>query len=196
MLNDAERPGARACECRRRRHPRHPFYSPRVRLRRIPAGYAGTQRTVRDIQRLIREGARDFFVRQHAIDVLLERQVRPRDYIGEIKALFEWVQRNVRYTKDPFCVEVLHSAPRMLELRAGDCDDMAILLGAMLEAIGHPVRLVLTGPHLQRPDLLTHVHLEVWERNRWIALDPSVPVSMGWAPRAPVRQIFSLWRPS
>jgi hypothetical protein len=55
--------------------------------------------------------------------------------LGEIKALFEWVQRNVRYTKDTFRIEVLHSAKRMLKLRAGDCDDMAILLGAMLEAI-------------------------------------------------------------
>jgi hypothetical protein len=27
--------------------------------------------------------------------------------LGEIKALFEWVQHHVRYTKDPFRVEVL-----------------------------------------------------------------------------------------
>ncbi len=70
----------------------------------------------------------------------------PKDYLGEIQALFEWVQKNVRYTKDPYRVEVLHSARRMLELRAGDCDDMTILLAAMLEAIGHPTRLVIIGP--------------------------------------------------
>jgi hypothetical protein len=27
--------------------------------------------------------------------------VKPKDYRGKIKALFEWVQQNVRYTKDP-----------------------------------------------------------------------------------------------
>ena len=75
-----------------------------------------------------------------------------RSDLGEIKALFEWVQRNIRYTKDPFRVEVLHSPRRMLELRAGDCDDMAILLGAMLLSVGHPVRLVVTGPDPLRPD--------------------------------------------
>lgn len=49
-------------------------------------------------------------------------------------------------------MEVLHSARRMLELRADDCDDMAILLGEMLESIGHPVRLVITGPDPRKPD--------------------------------------------
>ena len=109
---------------------------------------------------LITGGAKDFVVRQSAIGILRRRDVRPKDYLGEIKALFEWVQRHVRYTRDPFRVEVLHSARRMLALRAGDCDDMSIVLGAMLEAIGHSVRLVRHGiesgharrlhPHLHR----------------------------------------------
>ena len=100
---------------------------------------------------------------------MLEKQVKPKDYLAEIKALFEWVQQHIRYTKDTFQVEVLHSAKRMLELRAGDCDDMAILLGAMLEAIGHPVRLVLSGPNPLRQDLFTHIYLEVFHKGR---LDP------------------------
>ena len=127
--------------------------SPKITLHKIPEGYRGTLQTVEHISDLIRQGAKDFHVRQTAIDILLQRAVKPKDYLGEIKALFEWVQQHVRYSKDPFRVEVLHSAKRMLELRAGDCDDMAILLGAMLEAIGHPVRLVLTGPDplRQRP---------------------------------------------
>ena len=133
--------------------------SPRISLGHIPRGYVGTLRTVGHMMVLIRAGAKDFYVRQKAIDILLERGVKPKDYLGEIKALFEWVQRNVRYTKDPFRVEVLHSARRMLELRAGDCDDMSILLSAMLESIGHPVRLVLSGPDPLRPRLFSHVYL-------------------------------------
>jgi hypothetical protein len=139
-------------------------------------------------------GAKDFYVRQRAIDVLLERQVRPKDYLGEIKALFEWVQHNVRYTKDTFRVEVLHSARRMLELRAGDCDDMAILLGSMLEAIGHPVRLVVVGPDAVRPSLFTHIYIEANLRGRWIPLDATMPHPMGWAPRAFVKRVFTLGR--
>ena len=76
----------------------------------------------------------------------------------------------------------------MLELRAGDCDDMAILLGAMLEAIGHPVRLVIIGPDPLRQDLFTHIYLEVFHKGRWIPLDATMPYPMGWGPRALVQK--------
>jgi transglutaminase-like putative cysteine protease len=165
---------------------------PRIYLGAIPKGYAGTLRTLEHIKTLVKRGAKDFYVRQRAIDILIERGVAPKDFLGEIRALFEWVQAHVRYTRDPFRVEVLHSARRMLELAAGDCDDMTILLGALLESIGHPVRLVVVGPTPRRPDLFTHIYLEVRHRHRWIALDPTMPHPMGWAPRVVVKQVVSL----
>jgi len=152
---------------------------PQIHLQTIPSGYLGTLKTVEHISDLIKQGAKDFHVRQTAIDILLQRAVKPKDYLGEIKALFEWVQQNIRYTKDTFRVEVLHSAKRMLELRAGDCDDMTILLGAMLEAIGHPVRLLLSGSDPLRQDLFSHIYLEVFHKGRWIPLDATMPHPMG-----------------
>jgi hypothetical protein len=160
----------------------------------IPKGYLGTKKTVTHMQNLIRAGAKDFHVRQKAIDILVRRGVKAKDYLGEIKALFEWVQSNIRYTKDPFRVEVLHSPRRMLELRAGDCDDMSILLGAMLESIGHPVRLILVGPDPLQPRLFTHVYLEVFHRGRWIPLDATMPYAPGWAPRTLVKKIIPMER--
>ena len=177
-----------------RRYIAPPLMPPHIYLGRIPKGYAGTKRTVEHIKALIRAGAKDFYVRQKAIDILLEREVTPKDYRGEIKALFEWVQQNVRYTKDPFRVEVLHSARRLLELRAGDCDDMTILLGAMVEAIGHPVRIVLAGPDPLRPRLFTHVYLEAYDKGRWIPLDPTMPYPMGWAPQGLVKEVIAIER--
>ena len=177
-----------------RRYIAPPLTPPQIYLGQIPKGYPGTKRTVEHIKALIRAGAKDFYVRQKAIDILLGRGVKPKDYSGEIKALFEWVQQNVRYTKDPFRVEVLHSARRMLELRAGDCDDMTILLGAMLEAIGHPVRLVLAGPDPLRPRLFTHIYLEAYDKGRWIPLDPTMPYPMGWAPRGLVKEVIAIER--
>ena len=165
---------------------------PHIRLETIPSGYAGTMATVEHAIDLITCGAKDFDVRQAAIGILRRRDVRAKDYLGEIKALFEWVQRHVRYTRDPFRVEVLHSARRMLVLRAGDCDDMSILLGAMLEAIGHSVRLVVTGSNPATPDVFTHIYIEVLYRDRWIPLDATMAYPMGWAPRAPVRKVISL----
>lgn len=167
---------------------------PQIDLRFIPKGYSGTQSTLKHIQALIRAGAKDFYVRQKAIDILLKKAVKPKDYLGEIKALFEWVQHNVRYTKDPFRVEVLHSARRLLELRAGDCDDMTILLGSMLEAIGHPVQLVIIGPDPVRPKLFSHIYLEVFHKGQWIPLDATMPYPMGWQPRTFVKQVIPIER--
>lgn len=171
-----------------------PLSSPRVDLGFIPKGYLGTKTTLKHIQALIRAGAKDFYVRQKAIDILLKASVQPKDYSGEIKVLFEWVQRNVRYTKDPFRVEMLHSARRLLELRAGDCDDMTIVLGSMLEAIGHPVRLVVTGPDPLRPKLFSHIYLEAFHQGRWIPLDATMPYPMGWEPKTAVKEIVSIER--
>ncbi|MDX2033433.1 MAG: transglutaminase-like domain-containing protein [Blastocatellia bacterium] len=142
------------------------------------------------IANLVREGAKDFRVRQTAIEILRRNGVRGKDYPGEINTLFEWVKRNVRYTRDIHRVELLHTARRMLELRAGDCDDMTILLCAMLKSIGHPVRLALVGFNPKKKQLFTHIYLEVFCRGRWIPLDPTVRRPMGWAPPADHKQIF------
>lgn len=168
--------------------------SPKIELQTIPSGYRGTLKTLTHIIALIKQGAKDFHVRQTAIDILLQRGVKAKDYLGEIKALFEWVQEYVRYTKDTFRVEVLHSARRMLELRAGDCDDMSILLGAMLESIGHPVRLLLSGPDPLKQTLFTHIYLEVFHKGRWVPLDATMPHPMGWAPRTLVKKIIPIER--
>jgi hypothetical protein len=165
---------------------------PRVDRRRIPAGFAGTRATAAHVGRLIRDGAGDFYVRQKAIDILIARGVPAKDYLGEIDALFQWVQGHVRYTKDPFRIEVLHSARRMLELKAGDCDDMTILLGALVKSVGHPVRIVLTGPDPRRPDLFSHIYLEARHHDQWIPLDATMPYGIGWSPRTPVRQVLSI----
>jgi transglutaminase-like putative cysteine protease len=102
------------------------------------------------------------------------------------------VRRNVRYTRDIWQVETLHTARRLLELRAGDCDDMTILLGAMLMSTGHPVRLVLAGYNPGRPHAYSHIYPEVNVRGRWIALDSTLPHPMGWQPRALWRRVYEI----
>ncbi len=177
-----------------KRYANLPLSLPRVDLGLIPKGYQGTQATLAHIKSLIRKGAKDFYVRQKSIDILLEKSVKAKDYLGEIRAIFEWVQKTIRYTKDPFRVEMLHSARRLLELRAGDCDDMTILLGSMLESIGHPVRLVVTGPDPLRPKLFSHIYLEVFHQGHWIPLDATMPHPMGWEPKTFIKQVIHIER--
>jgi transglutaminase-like putative cysteine protease len=160
------------------------YVVPRIRMLRVPRGTTGTLITAKIIAGLIHEGARDFYVRQKAIEVFRIYQVPPKNRFGEVCALFDFVKRNVRYTRDIFRVELLHTARRMLELKAGDCDDMTILLGAMLVATGHPVRLVLAGFKHNRPHLYSHIYPEVFVRGRWIAADATADKPIGWAPPA------------
>ena len=163
---------------------------PRIFLGQIPKGYLGTKSTVEHMRALIRAGVKDFYVRQKAIDILLEKRVPPKSYLGEIRALFEWVQANIRYTKDPFRLELLHSARRMLELRAGDCDDMAILLGALLEAVGHPVGWCSSARIHAGP---ASSPISMWRSITEAAgspLDATMPYPMGWAPATLVRQVI------
>ena len=67
-------------------------------------------------------------------------------------------------------------------------------IAAMLEAIGHPVRLVITGPDPRRPRLFTHIYLEVLHHGRWIPLDATMPFPMGWAPTGVVRKVIEVTR--
>jgi hypothetical protein len=160
------------------------FVIPRIRIVRVPKGRQGTLVTARLIAQMIRAGAKDFYVRQKAIQIFRAYRVHPKDRFGEVGALFDFVRRNIRYTRDIFRVELLHSARRMLELRAGDCDDMTILLGSMLVATGHPVRLILAGFRRDKPHAYSHIYPEVNVRGRWIAIDATVDHPMGWAPPA------------
>jgi transglutaminase-like putative cysteine protease len=168
------------------------FVVPRIRIVRVPRGKKGTAATAKIIGRLIEDGARDFYVRQRAIEIFRAYGVRAKDRMGEVCALFDFVKRNVRYTRDIFRVELLHSARRMLELRAGDCDDMTILLGAMLLATGHPVRLVLAGFKPDRPHAYSHIYPEVNVLNRWIAIDATVDKPIGWAPPVLWKRIYEI----
>jgi transglutaminase-like putative cysteine protease len=168
------------------------FVVPRIVRVQIPRGSRGALATARLIARLIQEGAKDFYVRQKAINIFRACGVRAKDRLGEVRALFEWVRRNIRYTRDIFQVELLHTARRMLELRAGDCDDMTILLGAMLVSTGHPVRLALAGFRPDRPHSYSHVYPETLVRGHWLAVDATMNRPIGWAPPARFKCICTI----
>jgi transglutaminase-like putative cysteine protease len=141
---------------------------------------------------MILSGAKDFVVRQTAIAILRKAGVPEKDRAGEVRALFEWVRRNIRYTRDIFRVELLHSARRLLELRAGDCDDQTILLSSLLLSTGHPVRLVLAGFQPGRPHAYSHIYPEVHVAGRWIAVDPTLSGPMGTAAPAIWRSVCDI----
>lgn len=97
----------------------------------------------------------------------------------EVETLFKFARDEVRYMRDVHGVETLTEPVYVLQRLSGDCDDKATLLGALLEAVGYPVRFVLAGytPGLREYE---HVYLQALVDDEWITLDPSVEQPMGY----------------
>lgn len=153
----------------------------------VPAawGSAGVAQTMREMRRLIDEGKRDAEVMRAAGAVIFTTPEKLE--AGEVCAVFEYVRDHVRYVRDVVGHETLASARMTLARQAGDCDDQTVLLGAMLESVGYPVRLVVAA--YQAPGNWEHVFLEVWAAGEWIACDPTEKAPLGWSPPNPC----SLW---
>lgn len=105
--------------------------------------------------------------------------VPSKSWRAEARAVFEWVRNNIRYTLDIDGVETLYYPDRLLELGYGDCDDMSLLLAAMLLSVGHPSRFVAVGMQLHQ---LSHVYVETLVGDLWIAADVTEPYPFGWSP--------------
>jgi len=54
-----------------------------------------------------------------------------------------WIQESIRYVSDPRGVEYIATPRETLELMAGDCDDVAVLLASMYESVGLDAAIAL-----------------------------------------------------
>lgn len=134
--------------------------------------------------------------------VLLARQITEglpsHDEEGELRRIYEWIQRFVRYVKDPRGLEWVQTpALTAWVLGAGDCDDHSALVVALALALGHAaaVRMVATDPSREELEP-SHVYALVGiaprgEEPRWIACDTTTPEYLGWEP--PPERTFRRW---
>lgn len=168
---------------------------PRVWRGRLSPGHAGTAQTLRLMRALVREGARDLRIRNTAVGVIRGAGVAAHDFLGELAALYGFVRDRVRFTRDPVGVELLQGAVVTLERGAGDCDDKATLLGALLEAVGHPAELRFRAIGVTPARQFQHVYVVARLAGREIALDPTFArTPMGWQLRRPsIVRDFPLW---
>jgi transglutaminase-like putative cysteine protease len=65
----------------------------------------------------------------------------------QVCALFDMVKEEVEYVSDPRGNDIWEPANVTLRIGAGDCEDQAILLSSMVEAIGGTTRIYLTDNH-------------------------------------------------
>ena len=127
--------------------------------------------TVQYMRQLIDQGKKDPTVHERAAWILNAYHVPAFDFEGEYRAVFHWITKSIRWTRDPTGKEGLHSAAEILRLRIGDCDDFSILMCAMLGTIGHRTRLVTISNHPEDPETFSHIYPEVRLHDKWIPMD-------------------------
>lgn len=109
------------------------------------------------------------------------QQVAGKDWLGEMGAVLDYVRDTIKYQLDINEVETIQTPLATLTLGYGDCDDMATLLCAMLEAIGFSTKFVAIGFQLGQFD---HVYMAAQDPDslEWIDMDATEPNPVGWAP--------------
>ena len=143
----------------------------------IPSGFRGIVETLKVMSRLVKDGKKDFPIRQAALRIT--QACRQKDYSCEVRQIHAFVRDQVRYVQDITDVETVATAAKTLEYMAGDCDDKVVLMCAMLESIGHPTRFVAIG---FEPGIYSHVYAESLLGDTWIPLETTEPVEAGWEP--------------
>lgn len=137
----------------------------------LPAGDRGVEITVQKMRGLIEQGKKDPVVHELAAWILHRYKVPAFDWAGEARAIGEAVWRNVRFTRDVTHKETLHSAPEIIRLKIGDCDDFSILICSLLESIGAETRLVTVSNHAEDLTQFSHIYPEVKIEGKWTPVD-------------------------
>lgn len=92
--------------------------------------------------------------------------------VCQAKAIYYFVRDNFEYVSDPNSYEYVKSARESLATRAGDCDDAAVLLANLEEAIGIPTRFVFIPGHVYIQIYLPETLSKYKEKNiDWVSLD-------------------------
>lgn len=109
--------------------------------------------------------------------------VPEKDNRAEAEALFFEVKKRVRYVWDPLDYDAFQTPEKTLQIRSGDCDDVAALLGAMLRSIGLKVRsrVVRTIGNASWNHIYILVHIPGGPGGgQWMPLDLTVNQPPGW----------------
>ncbi|MGV1080693.1 MAG: transglutaminase domain-containing protein [Candidatus Nanopelagicales bacterium] len=143
-------------------------------------GLPHVRSTIGKMAALSRAGSATYPIRNLATRIVAD--VPSKQYALEVATLYRWVRDNIRYRKDPRGVEWLQSPERTVRERAGDCDDIATLLAAFIQALGHETRFHTVG---KSRDVQEHVAVEALIDGNWLSVDPVLePAALSTAPRA------------
>lgn len=146
-------------------------------LMAIPNGREGIRATLKIMSKVVKKYKHNPYVRELALK--LTKSLSQKNYPGEACAIHYFVRDQIRYVKDIRGIETIQTPLQTLRLRQGDCDDKSVLSAALLESLGHPTRFLavgFSGKHL------THVITQTKIGEKWVSLETTEPVELGWTP--------------
>lgn len=108
----------------------------------------------------------------------ITRGLFPKDYLGEILAVRNFVLGRLRYLNDPLHIEWIRTPQTLVEeiikhgVAQADCDEMAQLIGTFGLLLGREAEFVVVG--FGEPGDYSHVFARIKEpkTGQWIVCDP------------------------
>lgn len=160
--------------------------------------------TIKLMGKAIRNASSYLPIRNFAASIAA--QAARKDYLGQLKLVWNEFLKRWRYVKDPHETETVTTSPRAIYnlilghnggvgrgLGAGDCDDAAVGLGAMLMSIGFPIRIATIAAPGWPGNGFTHVFIQAMIPGRgWINVDPVLVPQAGLGDVAPHGRI-AIW---
>jgi hypothetical protein len=137
----------------------------------LPGGDRGVAKTMQLIKTLVDQAIKDPYINRTAIEILQQSNAPQYDQAAAARVIYDWVHRNIRYVQDPVGKETVRPANVILEVRAGDCDDInGVLIPSLLGTIGIATRGVTVAAAPDSDDF-SHIYAEGLLNGQWTALD-------------------------
>jgi len=155
----------------------------------IPQGDRGAYQTLKIMKRIVHEAMRDIPVLDTAKMII--RNVGGKDRSAQAVEIAEWVRPRLRFVRDPYGLETLHTPLYMLNrihtdgMFEADCDDYAILSAALAKAVGLRTKFTVLG-FIDAKHPFTHVYAMAETPNGWQPFD----VNFGVPPGAIARRAY------
>ena len=157
--------------------PEHPAKPDRALLT-IPDGTAGIVATLRVMVQWARMYSTDATIHNLASSIVANLQ--DKNYYDQAAAVQDFVKRQISYMRDTATAEALQTPIVTLQRGMGDCDDQALLVAALLLAIGHPVRFFVIAQDY--PGNYCHVLTQTKIGTGWYGVETTEDAPFGWTP--------------
>lgn len=148
----------------------------------IPQGDRGAYETLRIMKRLVHESMKDLPVLDKAKEII--RSVGGKDRHAQANEIGAWTRSSLRFVRDPYGIETIHTPLFMLEriqtrgMFEADCDDYAVLSASMAKAIGLRTKFVILG-FLDKGAPWSHVYTIAETPRGWFPFDHSFGLPPG-----------------